>query len=78
MKSRAYSFTVATPSNVHSKVIDQLESELDQQFGSLYTKVEVSNQIYLALATCPQTDLQGNAPVSIRAIIGDYIKKDLS
>jgi len=50
MKSRTYSFTTSTPNDVHSKAIEKLESELQQQFGNLATKVEVSNQVYLVLA----------------------------
>jgi len=53
MKSRAYSFTTFTPNKVHSIAIEKLESELQQQFGSLTSKVEVPNQIYLVFASRP-------------------------
>ena len=49
MKSRAYSFTTATPENLHSKIIGQLESEIYGRFGSLTMDFKVPNQIYLVL-----------------------------
>lgn len=47
--SRAYSFTTVAPDDVHSIAIGGLESELERQFGSLKTQVEVPNQIYLVV-----------------------------
>ena len=50
IKSRAYSFATPAPNKVHSIAIEKLESELQQQFGSLTSEVEVPNQVYLAFA----------------------------
>jgi ubiquinone/menaquinone biosynthesis C-methylase UbiE len=49
MKSRAYSFTTATPDSVHLAIIEKLESEVCQRFGSLTMEIKVPNQIYLVL-----------------------------
>ena len=49
VESRAYSFTNMASDDVHSKTIERLESELQHQFGSLTTEVEVPNQVYLVL-----------------------------
>jgi len=49
IRRRAYSFTTVAPENVHSIVIERLERELQQRFGSLTTMVAVPNQIYLVV-----------------------------
>lgn len=53
MKSRAYSFTTFAPEKVHSIVIERLESELQKQFGSLNSVVNVANQIYFVFVSRP-------------------------
>ena len=53
IRFRAYSFTTFAPDAMHSKAIDKLESELQQQFGSLTTEVEIPNQIYFAVILRP-------------------------
>lgn len=49
VRSRAYSFANTVPDDVHSKIIERLESELRHRFGDLTTEVEVPNQIYLVV-----------------------------
>ena len=49
MSHRAYSFTTVASDDIHSAVIEKLRSELQQEFGSLITVVEVPNQIYLVV-----------------------------
>ena len=49
LKSRAYSFTTFAPDDVHSAAIKRLESELEQQYGSLNTVVKVPNQVYIVV-----------------------------
>jgi ubiquinone/menaquinone biosynthesis C-methylase UbiE len=51
IKSRAYSFTISVPDEVHSEALNRLESEVRQQFGSLKVEVEVPNQIYLVVVS---------------------------
>lgn len=51
LRSRAYSFTVSVPDDVHTDVIGRLESELWQRFNTLATAVEVPNQIYLVIVS---------------------------
>jgi len=51
VRSRAYSFTTCTPDDIHSKVVNGLESELERDFGSLTYKVEIPNQIYLVIVS---------------------------
>lgn len=53
MRSRAYSFTIVTPDDVHLSVIETLASELKQQYGTLGIEIEVPNQIYFVFASCP-------------------------
>ena len=53
MKSLAYSFTTFAPDDIHSTAIEKLESELQQQFGSLTTEYETPNQIYLVIILLP-------------------------
>ncbi len=47
INSRAYSFSMFAPDDVHSAVIKKLESELRERFGDLSAEIEVPNQIYL-------------------------------
>ena len=47
--SRAYSFTIVAPDDVHSAAIERLEAELRDRFGSLDVEVQVPNQVYLVL-----------------------------
>lgn len=49
ISSRAYSFTTVAPDSVHSAVVQKLQSESRDQFGSLDTIIEVPNQIYLVV-----------------------------
>jgi len=51
IRSRAYSFTVSVPDEVHSEALNRLESEVMQQFGGLEIAVEVPNQIYLVVVS---------------------------
>lgn len=51
IRHRAYSFTITVPDDVHTKVIDRLESELRQRFNTLATEVEVPNQVYLVIVS---------------------------
>jgi SAM-dependent methyltransferase len=51
LESRAYSFTTATADDVHRIAIEQLEGELQQEFGSLTAEIEVPNQVYLVLVS---------------------------
>lgn len=53
IRLRAYSFTTFASDIVHSKAIDKLESELQHQFGSLNTEVNIPNQIYFAIILRP-------------------------
>jgi ubiquinone/menaquinone biosynthesis C-methylase UbiE len=51
IRSRAYSFTISVPGEVHSEALNRLESETMQQFGGLEIVVEVPNQIYLVVVS---------------------------
>jgi SAM-dependent methyltransferase len=51
IRSRAYSFTVSVPENLHTEVMGRLESEVSQRFNTLETEVEVPNQIYLVIVS---------------------------
>jgi hypothetical protein len=53
IRSHAYSFTTLASDDVHSTVIERLESELLQKFGSLTSKIEVPSKIYLAIISRP-------------------------
>jgi ubiquinone/menaquinone biosynthesis C-methylase UbiE len=51
LKSRAYSFTISAPDNVHHTVIEHLIWEIQQKYGSLANRVNVPNRIYYMVVT---------------------------
>ncbi len=53
IRNRAYSFTTFASETVHSRVIEKLESELLQKFGSPAPEIEVPNQVYLVILSRP-------------------------
>jgi ubiquinone/menaquinone biosynthesis C-methylase UbiE len=54
LRFRAYSFTTFASDTIHLKVVDTLESELQNQFVSLTTEMDIPNQIYFALILRPR------------------------
>lgn len=51
IKSCAYSFTTIVPNKVHSIAVEKLESELQEQYGSLNSEVKIANQIYFVFVS---------------------------
>ena len=53
LKSRAYSFTLSAPDNIHYPVIEHLTWEIQQKYGSLAHRINVPNRIYYMVAIRP-------------------------
>lgn len=47
LRSRAYSFTTTVPKDIHLKVMEKLEAEMQYRFSCSSEKIEIPNQIYL-------------------------------
>jgi ubiquinone/menaquinone biosynthesis C-methylase UbiE len=54
MRDRAYSQTISVPEEIHISVIQKLEDEIKEKFGSLNAEVDVPNEIYLAIIVGPK------------------------
>jgi ubiquinone/menaquinone biosynthesis C-methylase UbiE len=50
IRARAYSFTTFAPDAIHHRVVKQLATELEQQYGELRnTEIDVPNQVYMVM-----------------------------
>ena len=49
--ARAYSFTTFAPDAIHRTVVEQMRSELPEEFGTLEAPIDVPNQIYIVIVT---------------------------
>jgi ubiquinone/menaquinone biosynthesis C-methylase UbiE len=49
IQARAYSFTAFVPDVIHDEVMRRLTLELEQQYGTLHTEIDVPNQVYMVI-----------------------------
>jgi ubiquinone/menaquinone biosynthesis C-methylase UbiE len=51
IRARAYSFTTFAPDAIHHEVVGRLTVELERQYGTLYTDIDVPNQVYMVVVS---------------------------
>lgn len=49
IQARAYSFTTFAPDTVHREVVRQLTVELEHQYETLSTEIDIPNQVYMVI-----------------------------
>jgi ubiquinone/menaquinone biosynthesis C-methylase UbiE len=54
MRDRSYSQTISVPEDIHVAVIQKLEDEIKENFGSLDAEADIPNEIYLAIIVSPK------------------------